>query len=294
MDLHVRPRYFGRLSDLLGINLWVQEEYLLPFPFAGNKWVKLVGQYGGGTPQAAYITNGGISSNHCRTLAIWAAFHGHRCHLILHNDAEEDHPESLRFLERSGASYRVVKSSDIPDALSSAEEMLLNQGYKTVVVPGGGHSSQAIRAYADYASAVLEGTEYDVITHASGTGGTQAGLCIANHEVGSRAKVVGMSIARSTIRGESIVRDAIRETACLETEVDFRDEFVDGGYGCGGPITEQAIALAGSGGLVLDATYTGKAFRGLVQTIESGEIAPGAKVLFWHTGGSYLAANPNH
>jgi 1-aminocyclopropane-1-carboxylate deaminase/D-cysteine desulfhydrase-like pyridoxal-dependent ACC family enzyme len=37
--------------------------------------------------------------------------------------------------------------------------------------------------------------------------------------------------------------------------------------------------------LILDPTYTGKAFCALLDLVEEGEIAQGAKVLFWHTGG---------
>lgn len=38
-------------------------------------------------------------------------------------------------------------------------------------------------------------------------------------------------------------------------------------------------------GLITDPTYTGKALHGLVSMIKSGEIEPGSRVLFWHTGG---------
>ncbi|MDI6817697.1 MAG: D-cysteine desulfhydrase family protein, partial [Actinomycetota bacterium] len=42
---------------------------------------------------------------------------------------------------------------------------------------------------------------------------------------------------------------------------------------------------AQSEGLILDPTYTGKAFVALLDLVDNGEIETGARVLFWHTGG---------
>lgn len=289
LNMDIKPRFFERLSNFLGIELWVQEDYRLPFPFAGNKWVKLSGHYGEGTTGVVYITNGGVNSNHCRTLAIWAAFHGHPCHLVLHNDKDEDASLPLAFLSRLGATYTVVKSDEIANIIERIECGLQSDGHVPVIVPGGGHSSGSVIAYADYAAPVISSDGFDYIFHASGTGGTQAGISIANHEIGSEAQVVGISVARGADRGSAIVQDTIRQASGLELSVDFRDEHIDGGYGPGGEKTLEVLSIAGRGGLVLDSTYTGKAFAGLLHSIRTGEIHPGAKVLFWHTGGSVLS-----
>lgn len=286
MEWNVEPRLFDRLSHILGVNLWVQEEYLHSYPFAGNKWVKLRGEYGDGKPGAAYITNGGINSNHCRTLAVWSAFHGHRCHLVLHNDKSEDEALPLSLLSRLGATYTVVNSRDIAETISQVQSELQEECREIITVPGGGHSPKAVHAYSSYAAEVITNRNFDYIFHASGTGGTQAGLCLAKHDVGSSAQVVGISVARAATRGKEVIRETIKEASGLELEVDFRDAYVDGGYGSGGAATRQAIEIAGQAGLFLDATYTGKAFAGLLDAIETGEILPGASVLFWHTGGT--------
>lgn len=288
MEWQVKPRHYDRLSQTLAIDLWVQEEYLLPYPFAGNKWVKLIGEYGSGKSGAAYITNGGINSNHCRSLAIWSAYNGHRCHLVLHNDTNEDESLPLPLLSRLGATYTVVKSWDIAESISAIQSELQREGYDPVVVPGGGHSSKAVCAYSDYASEVLKDRDFDFIFHASGTGGTQAGLCIAKHNTGSTAQVVGISVARAASRGKEVIQKTIQEASGLELGVDFRDGHIDGGYGPGGVTTRNAMEIAGKGGLVLDSTYTGKAFAGLLHSIDTGEIPSGTRVLFWHTGGSML------
>lgn len=291
LERSVRPRRFDRLSETLGIDLWVQEEYCLPFPFAGNKWIKLVGHYGEGVEGGAYVSNGGINSNHCRSLALWSAFHGHRCHLVLHNDGGNRDSVALDLFRRLGASYSVVDSTEIADSISASVTALEGEGFDALVVPGGGHSSGSTRAYADYAKSVLNGTDFDMIFHASGTGGTQAGLCIACHEANVDTKVVGISVARASKRGMPVVQHSIRETIGLDLNVDFRDGYVDGGYGPGGAATREAVDTAMGAGLLLDTTYTGKAFAGLLDSLRAGEIEQNAKVLFWHTGGLYLVAN---
>ena len=58
------------------------------------------------------------------------------------------------------------------------------------------------------------------------------------------------------------------------------------GYGRVGPKTRDAIRLmAEQEGLFLDPVYSGKCFAGLVDLVQNGSIASGARVLFVHTGG---------
>ena len=47
-----------------------------------------------------------------------------------------------------------------------------------------------------------------------------------------------------------------------------------------------ALTLAGrTEGLVLDPIYTGRAMAGLVAAVEDGDIVPGQRTVFLHTGG---------
>jgi 1-aminocyclopropane-1-carboxylate deaminase/D-cysteine desulfhydrase-like pyridoxal-dependent ACC family enzyme len=68
--------------------------------------------------------------------------------------------------------------------------------------------------------------------------------------------------------------------------IDFRDDWVGPGYEQADASVITAIRNAAeSEGLILDPTYTGKAFAALLDLISSGEIPKDSRVLFWHTGG---------
>ncbi len=43
--------------------------------------------------------------------------------------------------------------------------------------------------------------------------------------------------------------------------------------------------LARLEGLLLDPTYTAKAFAGLLDLLETGQLGAGEPIIFWHTGG---------
>src|SRR5699024_8237363 len=161
----------------------------------------------------------------------------------------------------------VVKSAEIADSIGRIHCKLQNEGHLPVIVPGGGHSSGSVIAYADYAAPVIGNADFDFIIHASGTGGTQAGISIANHDIGSEARVIGVSVARRSDRGKEVVQETIRDASGLELSVDFRDEHVDCGYGPGAEETSEAIAIAGRGWWVVLRTSRGKAFAGLLMPV---------------------------
>jgi 1-aminocyclopropane-1-carboxylate deaminase/D-cysteine desulfhydrase-like pyridoxal-dependent ACC family enzyme len=127
---------------------------------------------------------------------------------------------------------------------------------------------------------------------ASGTGTTQAGLVVGIERLGWATQVVGISVARPNPRGGEVVTKACEEVAqdlglrVGSWSVDFRDDWIGEGYEkADGSVLSTIRLAAQEDALILDPTYTGKAFCALLDLVDEGEIAEGAKVLFWHTGG---------
>lgn len=291
----------GRLSTELRIDLRVKRDDLLPLTGGGNKVRKLArilaAEERAGTGINALVTNGGLQSNHARVTALLAASRGWPCKLVLHTEPGAVSPSgNFLLMKLAGADLRLVTADEVASALESARAELVAAGFRPRVIPGGAHTLEGALAYADavdelLGDPLLHGWTPDWVVLASGTGATQAGLLAGFARAGRRStRVVGVSVARRNPRGQSAVRSSCEELErALELEpltVDFRDEWVGQGYEKPTPAALEAIQRAArSEGLVLDPTYTGKAFAALLDLVARGEIAEGARVLFWHTGG---------
>lgn len=272
-----------RLGDELGIELWVKRDDLLPFPLPGNKVRKLDAERrsAGWAPGDLLISNGGVGSNHCRTLATWGARIGCAVHLVLHDESgETDHAASRAMLTDLGATFDVVPPDEIAATIAAAADA---SSRRVHVVPGGAHTPAAVGAYEAAARATLAEAAFDDVVVASGTGATQAGIVLGAQESGAR--VVGVSVARRAERGAAAVRECLAWFDADDARVVFDDAHVDGGYGRHGASTDAAVRRGWSHGLPLDPVYTGKAFNGLLTMVADGTVRPGSRVLFWHTGG---------
>lgn len=274
------------LSFELGIDLYAVRDDLLPFPLPGNKFRKVVAEAAaaGWKPSDLVITNGGVSSNHCRTVAMYAAQMGVRAHLVLHGDPRKaDRNLSLQLLHELGATWSIVEVHEIAEEIERVR-LQFSHSTNVHVLSGGGHTATGARAFRDVARELGRGLDVDHVFMASGTGATQAGIIAGLSEAGSMARVTGVSVARMRERGATAVKEALGWLGC-EADVVFDDRHVDGGYGRSGPSTRAAVALGWAHGFPLDTTYTGKAFNGLLGAIDAGEVERGSRVLFWHTGG---------
>ena len=107
-------------------------------------------------------------------------------------------------------------------------------------------------------------------------------------------EVLAIGVAKGVVAGHPDVRDLAREALALlgsDAEVGDDDIELDGrwlgtDYGIPTPAGDEAIRWAAvHGGWVLDRTYTGKGFAGLLGNAATGRWRPGAEVVFLHTGG---------
>lgn len=293
--LHSPIHQLPGLSAKLGIDLWVKRDDLIPLALGGNKARKnhyILSEHLklSGRPDAL-ITNGGAQSNHARVVALLGAMHGIQTHLILHGESSNSGLMAGNefFFKASRAHCHYTTPDAIRNVIDDTVNDLMSQGKRGLVIPGGGHSSAGARAYHD---AVAElPFEPDYIVHASGTGGTQAGLIDGTISSDFSTSVIGVSVAREKERGTQAILDLLVPPQSThgqsgKGQVDLRDDFRFGGYGK----YDQALvnfieSMVGQDGLPLDPTYTGKAFYGLCELVETGEIPCGSKVVFWHTGG---------
>ena len=77
------------------------------------------------------------------------------------------------------------------------------------------------------------------------------------------------------------------KTPVSEHDVVCLDDYLGEGYTIPTPGMIEAVRLlAGTEGILLDPTYTGKAMAGLIALARQGRLRKGENVLFLHTGGT--------
>lgn len=287
-----------RLAETFGmdIDLVLKRDDLFPMAGGGSKSRKI--QYIMddilNKKHVVLVTNGGPQSNHARSSALIAAELGMRCHLVIVLEPGKTYPVTgnLLFMKLSGAEIEFCEKERLSEVMDRAILKYKKAGANPAYIWGGGHNLAGTCAFVEAAFEVqhqCSDWKPDYVVLASATGSTQAGLIIGYSD--SDTKVIGISVAREYDRGFSIIRQCIRdyaETSGLppkDLPVYFRDEWTFGGYEQTSPELFEVIERAAKTGTLLDPTYSGKGFYGLLQLVKRGDIPRGSKILFWHTGG---------
>ena len=286
------------LGEYQNNRLWMKREDLIPFSFGGNKARKaelFFKEIDNGSYDCV-VTYGSGSSNHCRVVANECCRRGMNCYIISPEEASE-HTFNSQMMKLFGAEITVVPVAEVHDTIEKKLSELKEKGKCPYFIPGGGHGNIGTQAYVNCYEEILQyehenGIHFDYIFHASGTGTTQAGLICGQLMHNDRRKIVGISIARKNPRGRDVVLNSVREylgNSVSEDAIQDGTVFVDDyteGYGKNDKrVSETIESVLKNYGIPLDATYTGKAFMGMVEYIKEIE---GKNILFVHTGGTPL------
>jgi D-cysteine desulfhydrase len=196
---------------------------------------------------------------------------------------------------------------DVPgnvNALQVAEERaakLRGEGRKVYVCPLGGSSPIGCLGYVSCAIEILDqsrssGIDFDYIVVANGSGGMQAGLVAGAIAAGvSPTKVVGYTVLAPLEKAYATTCEKVQQTLDLMgsgltvsgDDVVLYGDQLGIGYGLPTDSMRRAVnLLASQEGLLLDPVYSGKAFAGLIQSVENGTLGAGKKVLFLMSGGT--------
>ncbi|MFV2035708.1 MAG: pyridoxal-phosphate dependent enzyme, partial [Halocynthiibacter sp.] len=182
------------------------------------------------------------------------------------------------------------------NALRERAESLRKEGRTPYVIPLGLNNKPfGALGYVRAAREILEqGPTFDAIVVASGSGITHAGLLAGLRAFGSKTPVYGICVRRGgdqqSARLKTITANLSELLGCGDL-VDPGDILIwDGalapGYGQVSAKTGEALSMmARREGLFLDPVYTAKTFSGLLDLLKEGQIKPGMRVLFVHTGG---------
>jgi D-cysteine desulfhydrase family pyridoxal phosphate-dependent enzyme len=288
-----------RLSDELGVEVWVKREDCSGLGLGGNKVRKLDFLLGSATAGDVVITFGALQSNHARQTAAACARLGLECHLIL-SPVVPRHDELYTtsgnvLVDRLLGAHLHVTDDPVRTFEQVAAAL---EGRTTWVIPAGGSDASGALGYVAAAEEWTRqsremGAEPTVVVVASSTGGTQAGTLVGLKRVSARARVIGVGVYQSPeATCEAVATLAAGAAAELgigppaPSAIEVTGEFLGEGYGIPTPEMVKALALfARTEGLVLDPVYSGKAAAALVALARRGDLAS-ERVLFIHTGGA--------
>ncbi|MCA8926131.1 MAG: D-cysteine desulfhydrase family protein [Planctomycetes bacterium] len=294
-----------RLGAALGVELYVKRDDCTGLATGGNKARKLEFLLADALAQGAdtLVTKGGLQSNHVRQTAAAAARFGLGCHLVLADvvpDTDPDYAETGNlFLDRLlGATCHLAAADQREAVEAEVLAALRAEGRAPYAIPYGGSNVLGALGYVAAAVELSEqlasrGLQPDVLLHASGSSGTQAGLVVGCAGLGLEARVLGIDVNHDPgwLRGQVLELTRATATHLGVPDPSARVEVLEGyagpGYGVPTPAMRAAVErVARAEGLLLDPVYTGKAFAALVDLVERGELAQGSTVIFVHTGGA--------
>ncbi|MBX3142256.1 MAG: pyridoxal-phosphate dependent enzyme [Trueperaceae bacterium] len=293
-------------ADLVGIDLWVKRDDATGMALGGNKTRQLEFMLGHALSEGCdcIIQGAASQSNHSRQLAAAGARLGLEVHLTPWLDARS-RPVQGNFLL---SHLYGAKLHPIPLGASSIEaktqlaERLRAEGRKPYIVGMGAHEALVLAAvaYVDAFVEILGQLGEDRLPDwifATSQGSTQAGLLAAARILGLDVTIVGINPLGPDHEAysppaviERMVLDAAERLGYqIELEpgdVINRTDFVGESYGIPSRAGLAALRrLAEREGILLDPVYSSKGFSGVIGAVESGEVAPGDRVVFVHTGG---------
>ena len=313
-----------RLSEAVGVEVWIKRDDLTGLLLGGNKARKLEFLCGEAQAQGAdtLVTGGGSGSNHVQLTAAAAARLGLGCSVVCYGDAPASpgsEPLGLRLTRRLGAEVLFTGSPDRASVDVRLEEVaakLTTDGRQPYVIPRGGASAVGAVGYvvaawelADQLAAA--GIAAATVLLSTGSCGTQAGLVAGvalDSTIWARIDpkngpnpcpdvsdltILGVPVSRSP--EECTERIARLATGCAERlgsdraftadDVHLLGGYLGPGYGKASPEGEEAARLAArTEGLLLDSVFTAKAMAALVAEARAGRL--GGPVVFLHTGGT--------
>lgn len=287
--LEPMPR-LARALGLGGEDLWVKRDDLTGVGGGGNKLRKLEWTCGAALRAGAdtLVTTGGPQSNHARLTAAAGARLGLDVVLVLAGTPDLAHSGNVALDGLCGAT--IVWAGEVGDGEldTAADEVargVERKGGTPAVIPFGGSSVVGARGYVTCGKELLaQEPDLETVVVAVGSGGTMAGLVAAlgaervlGIHCGAVADPLGtVSGLVSGLAGEATPSDTLR----------LRVDQVGAGYpALTDPVRDALRLTARTEGVVLDPIYTGRAMAGLVAAVNDGDIRPGRRTIFLHTGG---------
>jgi len=302
-----------------GPEIFMKRDDLTGLAFGGNKSRKLefIIQDALDKKADVILTWASVQSNWCLQTAAAARKFGIKPILLLFKtyDLPEEYDGNLLLDFILDADIRIreaekgkaVRDEYAYEVIEDVTNEVKEEGYNPYIAPIGGSMVGGSMEYPlgaiSYVNAFVEmmeqakaqGVEVDYVIHASGSGGTQAGLVAGAKALKGNVKVLGISVSdKKESYGKevlTIAKDTVKalllDLNISKEDIIIFDEYIKDGYGIVNKEVSDIIRLvATEEAVMLDPVYTGKAMVALNDLVRKGYFKKEDKVVFFHTGGT--------
>ena len=306
------------LSKKYGINMYIKRDDLTGYALGGNKLRKLDYLLKDALDKncTVLLTYGGSQTNHGRLTAAVAARFGLKCGIIMDGPAPERATGNLILDKMMGADLFFMDDTDFsgePKEIKAAKYKQLvdkttkevvgmyeEKGEKVYLIPVGGSSPVGAAGYVMAVKEIKDQLEemnlnIDYVFTGFGSVGTYGGLYLGAKYFDAVFTPVGFSLSNKNDSEMQEKVDYIKETnefLELGVNVTSDDMWIEKGYvgisyNIPDPETRKYMyMMAREEAVILDACYTSKVFRGMIDLIEKGKISKDKNVMLLHTGGA--------
>jgi len=306
-NLPTKIERLNRLSLEWKTNLYVKRDDQTGSEMSGNKIRKLEYALKEALDNKCdtIITCGGIQSNHCRATVAAATKLGLKSIVMLRVN-EETKIEGNYFLDKLfGAEVRFCTPDDYRSSRNEMMQKIADEidgnGGKAYIIPEGASYGIGTLGYYECLMEIDAqeremGIVFNTIVVAVGSGGTYAGLYLANKFLKLGKRVIGMAVCDNEEYFKTVVYNIAQEALphigeeidIDRNDIEINDRYVGIGYALSRPEELAFIAeIARKEALVLDPVYTGKAMYGLYNELKQSTIPKTENILFIHTGGLF-------
>lgn len=314
LNLPTPIEYLANVSADLGIELYIKRDDLTSIGLGGNKLRKLEYIVKDARDKGAtmLITCGDVQTNHGRQTAAVAAKCGFKCALALIGKKPEQLTSNLLLDHLFGADVVFYERDNNPwpvqcdHIMKSTAEFYESRGERVYEIPCGASNTLGFLGYYECAMEITQQAQEMNLTDAKvcvsyGSLGTFLGLYCGLRNENSPLSTIPIMVSPNYGEKECMQYwDEIRNTYPMSFDLEWDDLHVETGYVHDGyNIPNQHVRkaieyLASREGIVLDPTYTGKCFAGLIDMVHEGRIRKGEKIIFVHTGGWPLIYAEGH
>ena len=268
--------------DRAGVQLWIQQEYLLHPEVSGNKWRKLKYNLLEAARQSVtqLVTVGGAYSNHLAAVAAAGAALGFSTLGYVRGERAIQLNPTLQYCVAQGMELRYLDRPTFRAARTDPRPLLAGLTGTPYYLPEGGTNALAVRGCAEMWEALPATLRPDVAAICAGTGGTAAGW-ISGAPAATRVEVY------PALKGDWMKAEIQKWLPAAPAAPWYcLPDYHFGGYARTTPVLLEFIRnFRQQFGLPLDPVYTGKLFYGLMDRIDKGIYPRGTTILAAHTGG---------